>query len=134
MVAAWLPVFVFFAQGFEHLVVNFFVIPAGMMMGAKVTIIDWLVLERHSRRLYRRISSAEFLFTGLAIYWTFRPASERAVARPVAAAALRSERAVAASPRGEKSAPRDLGREAKITANSMIFSMVGAQGLEPWTR
>src|SRR5439155_19615192 len=39
--AAWMPVFIFFAQGFEHSVVNMFIIPTGMMMGAKVTVADW---------------------------------------------------------------------------------------------
>ena len=34
---AWMPIFIFFAQGFEHSVVNMFIIPTGMMMGAKVT-------------------------------------------------------------------------------------------------
>ncbi|WP_295122008.1 formate/nitrite transporter family protein [uncultured Chitinophaga sp.] len=41
ILAAWLPIFIFFAQGFEHAVVNMFVIPAGMMMGAKVSVGDW---------------------------------------------------------------------------------------------
>jgi len=31
----------FFAQGFEHSVVNMFAIPAGMMMGAEVRVRDW---------------------------------------------------------------------------------------------
>ncbi len=39
--AAWMPILIFFAQGFEHAVVNMFVIPTGMMMGAKVTIAQW---------------------------------------------------------------------------------------------
>jgi len=30
-----LPIFVFFAQGFEHSIVNMFLIPTGMMMGAE---------------------------------------------------------------------------------------------------
>ena len=38
---AYMPVFIFFAQGFEHSVVNMFVFPTGMMMGAKVTIAQW---------------------------------------------------------------------------------------------
>jgi formate transporter len=38
---AWMPIFIFFAQGFEHSVVNMFIIPTGMMMGAKVTVADW---------------------------------------------------------------------------------------------
>ena len=38
---AYMPVFIFFAQGFEHSVVNMFIIPTGMMMGAKVTFAEW---------------------------------------------------------------------------------------------
>jgi len=33
IVAMWLPILTFFAQGFEHSVVNMFVIPAGMILG-----------------------------------------------------------------------------------------------------
>jgi formate transporter len=39
--ACWLPIFIFFALGYEHSVVNMFVIPSGMMMGAHVSIRDW---------------------------------------------------------------------------------------------
>ena len=41
LLGAWLPIFIFFAQGFEHAVVNMFLIPAGMMLGAPVTWGDW---------------------------------------------------------------------------------------------
>ncbi len=37
----WLPIFAFFALGFEHCVVNMFVIPMGIMLGAKITLADW---------------------------------------------------------------------------------------------
>ncbi|WP_341359661.1 formate/nitrite transporter family protein [Georgenia sp. M64] len=37
----WLPVMTFFALGFEHGVVNLFVIPAGMLLGAPVGVGDW---------------------------------------------------------------------------------------------
>lgn len=43
ILAMWLPVTVFFSQGFEHAVVNLFVIPAGMMLGAHVTVAEWWV-------------------------------------------------------------------------------------------
>ena len=85
MVAASLPIFVFFAQGFEHLVVNFFVIPAGMMMGAKVTILDWMVWNVIPVTLGNIVGG--FVFTGLAICWTFRPAADRLASRPLVAAA-----------------------------------------------
>jgi len=85
VVAAWLPIFIFFAQGFEHLVVNFFLIPAGMMMGAKVTLLDWLIWNAVPVALGNIVGG--FAFTGLAIYWTFRPATSRPAAPPIAAAA-----------------------------------------------
>jgi formate/nitrite transporter FocA (FNT family) len=77
VITAWLPIFVFFAQGFEHLVVNFFIIPTGMMMGAKVTILDWIVWNAIPVTLGNIVGG--FLFTGLAIYWTYRPANRSAV-------------------------------------------------------
>ena len=56
---AYMPVFIFFAQGFEHSVVNMFIIPTGMMMGAKVSVAAVVDLEsdpgdaRQSRRRLR---------------------------------------------------------------------------------
>ncbi|HSG92680.1 MAG TPA: formate/nitrite transporter family protein [Methylotenera sp.] len=38
----WLPITIFFGLVFEHLVVNMFLFPMGMMMGAEITIADWL--------------------------------------------------------------------------------------------
>ncbi|MEI8280885.1 MAG: formate/nitrite transporter family protein [Armatimonadota bacterium] len=43
VVAIWLPISIFFALGFEHSVVNMFVIPTGILLGAKVTIAQWLI-------------------------------------------------------------------------------------------
>jgi formate/nitrite transporter len=39
--AMWLPIFLFFALGYEHAVVNMFVIPLGMLLGAGVSFSDW---------------------------------------------------------------------------------------------
>jgi formate/nitrite transporter len=38
----WLPIFAFFALGFEHSVVNMFLIPSGILFGDTITIADWL--------------------------------------------------------------------------------------------
>ena len=84
IVAAWLPIVVFFAQGFEHSVVNMFVIPAGMMMGAKVTIADWWLWNQIPVTLGNIVGG--FIFTGLALYLTHR---ERAPA-PVPAMTIRA--------------------------------------------
>lgn len=41
IIAMWLPILIFFAQGFEHAVVNMFVIPTGMLLGADISFSDW---------------------------------------------------------------------------------------------
>jgi formate transporter len=74
---AWMPVFVFFAQGFEHSVVNMFLIPTGMMLGAKVTVADWWLWNQIPVTLGNLVGG--FTFTGLAIYMTYKP---RAAAAP----------------------------------------------------
>jgi formate/nitrite transporter len=69
---AWMPIFIFFAQGFEHAVVNMFIIPTGMMLGANVTVADWWLWNQIPVTLGNIVGG--FLFTGLAIYTTYRPA------------------------------------------------------------
>ena len=70
--AAWLPIVTFFAQGFEHTVVNMFIIPTGMLMGAKVSIFQWWVWNQIPVTLGNIVGG--LLFTGLALYATYRPA------------------------------------------------------------
>ena len=69
--AAWLPIFIFFAQGFEHSVVNMFVIPLGMMLGAKTTFAQWWLWNQIPVTLGNFIGG--YLFTGLALYLTLKP-------------------------------------------------------------
>lgn len=71
IVAAWLPITTFFAQGFEHSVVNMFVIPTGMLLGAKVSIAQWWAWNQLPVTLGNFIGG--FVFTGLFLYWTYRP-------------------------------------------------------------
>lgn len=68
ILAAWLPVFIFFAQGFEHAVVNMFVIPAGMFLGAKVTMANWWFSNQLPVTLGNIAGGV--VFTGLALYMT----------------------------------------------------------------
>jgi formate transporter len=74
LVGAWLPISVFFAQGFEHTVVNMFIIPTGMLMGAKVTVADWWVWNQIPVTLGNLVGG--FTFTGLALYATYKPATQ----------------------------------------------------------
>lgn len=70
IVAMWLPIMTFFAQGFEHSIVNMFVVPAGMMFGAPVSIKNWLFWNQLPVTLGNIISGS--FFTGLALYATYR--------------------------------------------------------------
>ncbi|USK60275.1 formate/nitrite transporter family protein [Peribacillus asahii] len=70
IVAMWLPILLFFAQGFEHAVVNMFVIPAGMMLGADITLSHWWLWNQIPVLLGNLVGG--LLFTGLALYVTYR--------------------------------------------------------------
>lgn len=72
IVAAWMPITIFFAQGFEHAVVNMFVIPTGMLLGAKVSVAQWWLWNQIPVTLGNLVGG--FVFTGLALYLTHKPA------------------------------------------------------------
>jgi len=74
IVATWMPIFMFFALGFEHAVVNMFIIPTGMMLGAKISVYEWWVWNQIPVTLGNFVGG--FAFTGLALYATFKPASQ----------------------------------------------------------
>jgi formate/nitrite transporter len=84
--AAWMPITVFFAQGFEHAVVNMFIIPTGMLLGAKVTFADWWLWNQIPVTLGNLVGG--FVFTGLALYLTYRP---KRAAAPIAAVQVAAE-------------------------------------------
>jgi len=69
--AAWMPMLIFFGQGFEHSVVNMFVIPTGMLMGAKVTVAQWWLWNQIPVTLGNLVGGS--IFTGLALYLTHKP-------------------------------------------------------------
>jgi formate/nitrite transporter FocA (FNT family) len=73
--AMWLPILTFFAQGFEHSVVNMFVIPAGMLLGARVSFANWWLWNQIPVTLGN--IAGGFIFTGLALYLTHRRAQPR---------------------------------------------------------
>lgn len=64
--ALWLPIFIFFAHGFEHAVVNMFVIPTGMMLGADISLADWWCWNQIPVTIGNFI--AGFLFTALTLH------------------------------------------------------------------
>jgi len=91
IVAMWLPILTFFAQGYEHSIVNMFVIPAGMLLKAPVSVGTWWMWNQIPVTIGNILSGS--LFTGLALYSTFRvktePAAAQAAERELAGAAAR---------------------------------------------
>jgi formate/nitrite transporter len=78
ILAAGIPIFIFFALGYEHAVVNMFVIPTGILFGAKVSIADWWLYNQLIVTAGNIIGG--LLFTGMAIYYTYGKQSDNPVA------------------------------------------------------
>ena len=66
--AMWLPILTFFAQGFEHAVVNMFIIPSGMILGADISIWEWWMYNQIPVTLGNIVGGA--VLTGMALYYT----------------------------------------------------------------
>ena len=72
----------FVAQGFEHSVVNMFVIPAGMLLGAHVSAADWWLWNQLPVTLGNVAGGV--IFTGLALHLTHRKTAVRGAAPALA--------------------------------------------------
>jgi formate/nitrite transporter FocA (FNT family) len=70
ILAMWLPVTTFFSLGLEHAVVNMFVIPAGMMLGADISFSDWWGWNQGPVLLGNLLGAV--LFTALPLYFSHR--------------------------------------------------------------
>lgn len=75
IVAAWLPISIFFAQGFEHSVVNMFVIPTGMLLGADVSLGQWWFWNQIPVTLGNIVGGAVFI--GIALQVTYGKAKSQ---------------------------------------------------------
>ncbi len=71
VVAMWLPILTFFACGYEHSIVNMFLIPTGMLFGAPVSLKQWWVWNQIPVTLGNLVSGV--VLTGLALYATNKP-------------------------------------------------------------
>jgi len=71
IMAIWMPITLFFGLGWEHSVVNLFVIPAGMLMGADVTFADWWLWNEIPVLLGNLVGAATL--TGLGLWLAHRP-------------------------------------------------------------
>ncbi len=69
VVAMWLPITTFFAHGYEHSIVNMYVIPAGKMLGAPVSMGRWWLWNQIPVTLGNIIAGV--VFTAWAFYATY---------------------------------------------------------------
>jgi formate transporter len=85
VIAMWMPIFVFFYMVFEHSVVNMFLFPAGLMLHAPFSILDYFVWNEIPTVLGNLVGG--LAFTGLTLYATHvrtAPKREVAVLNPTA--------------------------------------------------
>ncbi len=93
IVAMWLPIMTFFALGFEHSVVNMYLIPSGMMFGAPISVGQALFWNLLPVTLGNLVAGA--LLTGVALYATYPSAAAPPVSQVQVLAAEQSEQQAA---------------------------------------
>lgn len=73
VVAIWLPVSTFFALAFEHSIVNMFVMPTAILLGADITVGQWLFWNQIPVTLGNIVGGA--VLTGMVLHYVNKPAS-----------------------------------------------------------
>ncbi|MFH5776492.1 formate/nitrite transporter family protein [Paracoccus sp. NGMCC 1.201697] len=68
IMAMWMPILIFFYMGFEHSIVNMFLFPAGLLLGGKFTIMDYLIWNEIPTVLGNMVGGLTFV--GAMIYAT----------------------------------------------------------------
>ena len=83
VIAMWMPIMLFFFMAFEHSVVNMFLFPSGIIMGAEFSIMDYFIWNEIPTVLGNLVGG--LAFTGLTLYSTHaRTAPKRKQAGVVA--------------------------------------------------
>ncbi|HTJ91256.1 MAG TPA: formate/nitrite transporter family protein [Acidocella sp.] len=82
IVAAWLPIMAFVVMGFEHCVVSMFAIPTAIMLGAPITVSQWLTWNQIPVTIGNILGGV--ICTGLALYVTYNPDPAKAADAPPA--------------------------------------------------
>ncbi len=87
LVAMWLPIMLFFYMGFEHSIVNMFLFPSGLLLGADFTLWDYLLWNEIPTVLGNLVGG--LVFVGLPLYFTYGP--KRRAAKKAAAIASEAQ-------------------------------------------
>src|SRR6187455_3444745 len=82
VLAMWMPIMVFFYMVFEHSIVNMFLFPSGLLLGAHFTWIDYLLWNEIPTVLGNLVGGLSF--TGLTLYATHMKTAPKRVLRKVA--------------------------------------------------
>lgn len=69
VIAMWMPIMLFFFMGFEHSIVNMFLFPSGLLLGAEFTIGDYLIWNEIPTVLGNLVGG--LVFTGIPLYLTY---------------------------------------------------------------
>src|SRR5258708_5861584 len=80
VIAMWMPIMLFFYMVFEHSIVNMFLFPAGLLLGANFTVVDYLFWNEIPTVVGNLVGG--LAFTGLTLYATHaRTAPKRSLDR-----------------------------------------------------
>ncbi|WP_083511237.1 formate/nitrite transporter family protein [Microbacterium sp. XT11] len=80
IVAMWLPISLFFYMGFEHSIVNMFLFPSGLLLGADFTLMDYLLWNEIPTVVGNLVGG--LLLAGLPLYLTYGRTAARRVRGP----------------------------------------------------
>jgi len=78
VLAMWMPIMVFFFMVFEHSVVNMFLFPSGLLLGANFSLMDYLIWNEIPTVLGNLVGGLSF--TGLTLYATHIKTAPKRVA------------------------------------------------------
>lgn len=98
IVAMWMPIMLFFYMGFEHSIVNMFLFPSGLLLGADFTLLDYLIWNEIPTVVGNLVGG--LVFVGLALYSTHGRTAPYRIPAPVKGAAIPAEPASAPEPVG----------------------------------
>ncbi len=82
VLAMWMPITLFFYMVFEHSIVNMFLFPSGLLLGAQFTWIDYLLWNEIPTVLGNLVGGLSF--TGLTLYATHIKTAPKSVLRRAA--------------------------------------------------
>ncbi|SOD40386.1 formate/nitrite transporter family protein [Nitrosovibrio sp. Nv4] len=79
--AIWLPVSTFFALAFEHSIVNMFIMPTAILLGADITVGQWIFWNQIPVTLGNIVGGT--VLTGMLLHYSYKPTPPVVEEKPV---------------------------------------------------